>query len=199
VYFHGKKQEHLFAPLRLCVSARDILVAAIRIRGILRLSSDSMPERIECRQVSENSRIFPPLKKGGQGGFPMKKEGQGGLLFSTFPGPLHHYPINLLHHRFLFYHYLPAAKIPPAPFAKGGDIWGMFSAFLLSYCHKKQENLFAPLRLCVSARDILVAAIRIGHWSLSDMETRPTDIFRSRRTGYQSRRDGRVSRYFPFP
>jgi hypothetical protein len=32
VYFHGKKQENLFAPLRLCVSARDILVAAIRIR-----------------------------------------------------------------------------------------------------------------------------------------------------------------------
>jgi hypothetical protein len=29
VYFHGKKQEHLFAPLRLCVFARDILVAAV--------------------------------------------------------------------------------------------------------------------------------------------------------------------------
>jgi hypothetical protein len=25
--------------------------------------------RIACRQVSENSRTFPPLKKGGQGGF----------------------------------------------------------------------------------------------------------------------------------
>ena len=34
-----------------------------------------MPERIACRQVSENSRTFPPLKKGGQGGF----------LFSTSP------------------------------------------------------------------------------------------------------------------
>jgi hypothetical protein len=36
---------------------------------IPRLFSDRMPERIACRQVSENSRTFPPLKKGGQGGF----------------------------------------------------------------------------------------------------------------------------------
>jgi hypothetical protein len=57
-----KKQEHLFASLRLCVFARDILVAAIRIRGILRLSSAA------CRQVSENSRTFPPFEKGGLGG-----------------------------------------------------------------------------------------------------------------------------------
>jgi hypothetical protein len=35
VYFHGKKQEHLFALLRLCISARDILVAAIRISALL--------------------------------------------------------------------------------------------------------------------------------------------------------------------
>jgi hypothetical protein len=49
----------------LCAFARDILVAAIRIRGILRLSSAA------CRQVPENSRTFPPLKKGGQGGFSM--------------------------------------------------------------------------------------------------------------------------------
>jgi hypothetical protein len=41
-----------------------------------------------------------------------------------------------------------------------------FSALLLSYCHKKQENLFAPLRLCFSARDILVAAIRIRQLNL---------------------------------
>ena len=37
------------------------------------------------------------------------------------------------------------------------------TAFLLSYCPKKQENLFASLRLCASARDILVAPIRISH------------------------------------
>jgi hypothetical protein len=42
---------------------------------IPRLFSDRMPERIACRQVSENSRTFPPLKKGRQGGF----------LFSTSP------------------------------------------------------------------------------------------------------------------
>jgi hypothetical protein len=67
-------------------------------------------------------------------------------------------------------------NIPP-PLKKGGqggDFYTIamekelikfhhFSALLLSYCHKKQENLFAPLRLCVFARDILVAAIRISH------------------------------------
>jgi hypothetical protein len=37
---------------------------------------------------------------------------------------------------------------------------GAISALLLSYCHKKQENL--SLRLCAFARDILVAAIRIS-------------------------------------
>jgi hypothetical protein len=34
----------------------------------LRLFSDCMPERIACRQVSENSRTFPPFEKGGSGG-----------------------------------------------------------------------------------------------------------------------------------
>jgi hypothetical protein len=46
----------------LCISARDILVAAIRIRGIPRLSSAA------CRQVPENSRTSPPFEKGGSGG-----------------------------------------------------------------------------------------------------------------------------------
>jgi hypothetical protein len=35
---------------------------------ILRLFLDRMPERIACRQVSENSRTFPPFEKGGAGG-----------------------------------------------------------------------------------------------------------------------------------
>jgi hypothetical protein len=53
---------------------------------IPRLFSDRMPQRIACRQVSENSRTFPPpLKKGGRGGFPMKKGGRGGFIFSTSP------------------------------------------------------------------------------------------------------------------
>jgi hypothetical protein len=84
-----------------------------------------MPERIACRQVSENSRTLPPFEKGGSGGISHEKGGaRGGLLFSTSPGPLRHYPIHLLHHRFRFYHYLTAVKIPPAPFTKGGDIRG---------------------------------------------------------------------------
>jgi hypothetical protein len=81
---------------------------------ILRLFSDRMPARIVCRKVSENSRTFPPFEKGGS----------GGISHFLHPRPLHHYPINLLHHRFRFYHYLPAVKIPPAPFTKGGDIRG---------------------------------------------------------------------------
>jgi hypothetical protein len=36
--------------------------------NIPKLSSDRMPERIACRQVSENSRTFPPFEKGGSGG-----------------------------------------------------------------------------------------------------------------------------------
>jgi hypothetical protein len=40
----------------------DRLVAAIRIKGILRLSSAA------CRQVPENSRTPPPFGKGGSGG-----------------------------------------------------------------------------------------------------------------------------------
>jgi hypothetical protein len=35
---------------------------------IPRLFSDRMPKRIACRQVSENSRTFPPFVKGGSGG-----------------------------------------------------------------------------------------------------------------------------------
>jgi hypothetical protein len=35
---------------------------------IPRLSSDRMPERIACRQLSENSRTFPPFEKWGSGG-----------------------------------------------------------------------------------------------------------------------------------
>jgi hypothetical protein len=35
---------------------------------IPKLSSDRMPERIACRQVSENSITFPPFEKGGSGG-----------------------------------------------------------------------------------------------------------------------------------
>jgi hypothetical protein len=94
------------------------LVAAIRIKGILRLSSAA------CRQVPENSRTFPPFEKGGSGGISHEKGGSGGISHFLHPRPLHHYPINLLHHRFRFYHYFPAVKIPPAPFGKGGDIWG---------------------------------------------------------------------------
>jgi hypothetical protein len=118
----------------------DILAFA-KGGDILRLFSDRMPARIVCRKRSHVGKFpktaehSPPLKKGGRGGFPMKKGGaRGELLFSTSPGPLRHYPIHLLHHRFRFYHYLPAVKIPPAPFgkggdilafAKGGDIWGI--------------------------------------------------------------------------
>jgi hypothetical protein len=36
--------------------------------NIPRLFSDCMPERISCRQVSENNRTFPPFEKGGSGG-----------------------------------------------------------------------------------------------------------------------------------
>jgi hypothetical protein len=80
---------------------------------IPRLFSDRMPERIACRQVPENSTTFPPFEKGGSGGI-----------------SIHHYPINLLHHRFRFYHYLPAVKIPPAPFDKGGDVRVFFGLSL---------------------------------------------------------------------
>jgi hypothetical protein len=73
---------------------------------IPRLFSDRMPEWIVCRQVSENSRTFPPFEKGGSGGI-----------------SLHHYPTNLLHHRFRFYHYLqavePIVKSPRPPLIKG--------------------------------------------------------------------------------
>jgi hypothetical protein len=89
---------------------------------ILRLFSDRMPQRIACRQVSENSRTFPPFEKGGSGGISHEKGGPGGDCYFLHPRLLHHYPINLLHHRFRFYHYLTAVKIPPAPFTKGGDI-----------------------------------------------------------------------------
>jgi hypothetical protein len=41
--------------LRLCVFARDILVAAIRIKDILRLFSDSMPASFRKQQN------IPPL------------------------------------------------------------------------------------------------------------------------------------------
>jgi hypothetical protein len=116
VYFHGKNKK---ISLRLCVFARDILVAPIRIRGILRLSSAA------CRQLPENSRTFPPFEKGGSGGI---SHDERGVM---------------------------------------GDFYRNFSALLLSYCHKNKKIslrlcAFAPLRLCVSARDILVAAIRIS-------------------------------------
>jgi hypothetical protein len=94
---------------------------------IPRLFSDRMPERIACRQVSENSRTFPPFEKGGSGGI-----------------SLHHYPINLLHHRFRFYHYFPAVepivKSPRPPLVKGeifevlqkGEIFGVFFGLSLN-------------------------------------------------------------------
>jgi hypothetical protein len=93
--------------------------------GILRLFSDRMPASFRKQQ-----NIPPPFEKGGSGGISHERGGgQGGLLFSTSPSPLHHYPINLLHHRFRFCHYLPAVKIPPAPFTKGGDILGFLCVF----------------------------------------------------------------------
>jgi hypothetical protein len=57
----------------------------------------------------------------------------------------------------------------------------VISALLLSYCHKKQENLFAPLRLCVSARDILVAAIRVSALLLSYCHKKQEHLFASLR------------------
>jgi hypothetical protein len=120
----------------------DILAFA-KGGDILRLFSDRMPARIVCRKRSHVGKFpktaehSPPLKKGGRGGFPMKKgRARGGLLFSTSHGPLHHYPIKLLYQRFRFYHYLAAVKIPPAPFTKGGDIWGF----------GKRGGIFWPLR-----------------------------------------------------
>jgi hypothetical protein len=95
---------------------------------IPRLFSDSMPQRIVCRQVSENSRTFPPFEKGGSGGISIRLS-------------------CVMEKELIKFHH--------------------FSALLLSYCHKKQENLFAPLRFCISARDILVAAIRVSHFSHS--------------------------------
>jgi hypothetical protein len=97
---------------------------------ILRLFSDRMPERIACRQVSENSRTFPPFEKGGAGGISI-------IAFYTL----------VMEKELIQFHH--------------------FSALLLSYCHKKQENLFAPLRLCAFARDFLVAPIRVSHFSHS--------------------------------
>jgi hypothetical protein len=92
----------------------DILAFA-KEGDILRLFSDRMPARIACRQVSENSRTFPPFEKGGSGGISHEKGvARGGIAIFYIPGPLHH--------RFRFYHYLTAVKIPPAPFGKGGDI-----------------------------------------------------------------------------
>jgi hypothetical protein len=49
--------------------AKGGYILAFAKRGdILRLFSDRMPERIACRQVSENSKTFPPFEKGGSGG-----------------------------------------------------------------------------------------------------------------------------------
>jgi hypothetical protein len=76
--------------------------------------------RIACRKGSHAGK-FP---KTAEHSPPFEKGGSGGIFYFLHPRPLHPYPINLLHHRFRFYHYFPAVKIPPAPFAKGGDIWG---------------------------------------------------------------------------
>jgi hypothetical protein len=77
---------------------------------IPRLFSDRMPARIACRQVSENNRTFPPLKKGGQGGF----------LFSTFPLSPPLPDKSSPSPRFLW-----PDEIPPAPFTKGGGVRGL--------------------------------------------------------------------------
>jgi hypothetical protein len=46
----------------------EIFLAFAKGGDIPKLFSDRMPERIACRQVSENSRTFPPFEKGGSGG-----------------------------------------------------------------------------------------------------------------------------------
>jgi hypothetical protein len=46
----------------------EIFLAFAKGGDIPKLFSDRMPARIACRQVSENSRTFPPFEKGGSGG-----------------------------------------------------------------------------------------------------------------------------------
>jgi hypothetical protein len=53
---------------------------------IPKLSSDRMPERIAYRQVSENSRTFPPFEKGGSGGISYEKGGSGGDIWGFTKG-----------------------------------------------------------------------------------------------------------------
>jgi hypothetical protein len=106
----------------------------------LRLFSDCMPERIACRQVSENSRTFPPFEKGGSGGI-----------------------FYFLHYRFRFYQYFLAVKIPPAPFTKGGDIRGFLWPIVKSPWPPLQKGeIFWPLAKEEIFRSYLRTACRKG-------------------------------------
>jgi hypothetical protein len=77
-----------------------------------------------------------------------------------------------LHHRFRFCHYLPAVKIPPAPFGKGGDIWGfLWPDEIPPAPFTKGGDIWGFTKggdIWAFARDILVAAIRISHFSSFD-------------------------------
>jgi hypothetical protein len=79
---------------------------------IPKLSSDRMPERIACRQVSENSRTFPPFEKGGSGGISIVRNSLNP------PGPLCE--------RGRYFWGLRKGEIFLG-FAKGGDIPKLFS------------------------------------------------------------------------
>jgi hypothetical protein len=83
---------------------------------IPRLFSDRMQERIACRQLSENSKTFPP---------PLKKWGRGGFLFSTSP-PSPPLPDKASPSPLPFLPLLADCENPPGPLYERGRYSGLY-------------------------------------------------------------------------
>jgi hypothetical protein len=123
--------------------------------NIPKLSSDRMPERIACRQVSENSRTFPPFEKGGSGGISYRPQlvksprpplPKGEIFGVSFGLSLN--PPGALYERGRYFWVLPKGEIFLA-FAKGGNIPKLSSDRMPERiaCRQVSENsrTFPPL------------------------------------------------------
>jgi hypothetical protein len=99
-----------------------------------------MPERIPCRQVSENSRTFPPFEKGGPGGISHEKGGSGGIAIFYIPQPSPSLPDKASPSPLPFLPLLAACENPPGPLwergifgvLQKGEIFGVFFSLMKS-------------------------------------------------------------------